>query len=502
MAQTYSIEELGRRVRASDPQTFSGFSDQQIGERILQRKPELQSMVSITPSQNNQNPSPLPSSSSSQQPPQEGFVKGLVKSIAKPFLEPTAAAVNAVNAIGSLTKGGFSQQAANQANQNLHTTYNLPFFGEVKPAFTGEESLPESFKKQAGYGAEIASNIVGGEGVGAAGKEFGKQLIKQGIRQGVKYGALTGGLGEFGRSLQDNQGALETAKRTGEGILGGGVVGGALGGVSPLISGAINKIKNPVLNQGQKGVSEALEVIRPQLNKKETQAALQAGRGKISGLFRTNEITPSSRDYDIAQAVEGIVSKKNTTPANINLLHNEIEKDANQVIEGLKQNNAIFNKNQIRSALNAAKQSEDRMLTLAGDEAAEKAYNGAIDVFMKVLDRKPKTLSGLLEARKEFDTILRRAGAFAKDNPKSIAAKDIRQIANNFIDSKLPEGHPFKDLLNRQNLMYEAIENISEKGTRDVGKNALQRLKTKYPNAVKAAGYVAGGGILGKVLSE
>jgi uncharacterized lipoprotein YehR (DUF1307 family) len=45
MAETYTIEQIGQRVRQRKPEAFGGFSDTQIGERMIQRSPELKSLV-------------------------------------------------------------------------------------------------------------------------------------------------------------------------------------------------------------------------------------------------------------------------------------------------------------------------------------------------------------------------------------------------------------------------------------------------------------------------
>lgn len=446
-------------------------------------------------------------SSQPPQPKQDGFFKGLIKSATKTVLEPTASVVNVSNAVDSLIKGGFSQDAVNQAGRDLRQTYNLPFFGETKPAFTGDESIGESFKKQAGYGAEIASYLVGGKGAGSLIKNSGESLVKQGVKQGAKFGALTGALSEGGKAAEQNKSGWDIAGNAIGGGVGGAFLGGALGGVSPFLGKLINKVKNPVAAQEQKALSETMDIIKPQLSAKEKQAALNAGRGQTTGLLKTTEIAPSNRDFEIADTVKNVVSKKKSNVANIDALHSEIKKDADTVIQGLKEHNSIYNKNQVQAALNKVKQSDESMMTFAGDDAAERAYDGAVGVFMKILDRKPKNLAGMLEARKEFDDLARRtiSGVFEKENPRSIAVRDVRRMANEFISSKLPEGHPFKELLNRQSTMFDAIDNISKKTTGDVGKNMLQIFAKKHPTITKAAkivGTLGAGGALGKKIFE
>jgi hypothetical protein len=40
MEEKMTIEELGQFIRSKNPQEFSEFTDQQIGERVLERNPE------------------------------------------------------------------------------------------------------------------------------------------------------------------------------------------------------------------------------------------------------------------------------------------------------------------------------------------------------------------------------------------------------------------------------------------------------------------------------
>lgn len=43
----YTIADLGARVRQRNPDAFSGFTDEQIGERILARKPDLKNIIKV-----------------------------------------------------------------------------------------------------------------------------------------------------------------------------------------------------------------------------------------------------------------------------------------------------------------------------------------------------------------------------------------------------------------------------------------------------------------------
>lgn len=102
--------------------------------------------------------SPNKSSSSSSTPTTEkkdNFFVGLAKNIARPFAEVGTSAYNAVSGIDKLLQGDLQG-----ANREIHSTRNIPFLGETKPAVTGDESLGEATKKMAGYGAQMASTLV------------------------------------------------------------------------------------------------------------------------------------------------------------------------------------------------------------------------------------------------------------------------------------------------------------------------------------------------------
>lgn len=207
----------------------------------------------------------------------EGFFKGLVKGAAKPFLEVGATVNNTKNAIGSLVKGGFNQEAVNQADRDLHQTYNLPFFGETKPALTGDESFGESVKKQVGYGAELASNFVPvGKGV-SVGKDVikavGKDAIKKTGGQILKNTLKTSGQFAASSAL-GNTGTQLVNKDIGD-FSGGEVAGSAaIGGLIPLTLGTgrlagrgtsnfVKGVKNTIAPDVESALTKA---IKPKAN--------------------------------------------------------------------------------------------------------------------------------------------------------------------------------------------------------------------------------------------
>jgi len=128
---------------------------------------------------------------------QDGFFKGLAKSIAKPFAETATTGYNTLAAAGNLLSGDVEG-----AEKALEAKRDLPFMGETKPSFTGKEGFGEGIKKMAGYGAEMASTVapIGEIGLGA------KALAK-----GAGKMALQAGVGTAGRELED-KGTIDPAE--------------------------------------------------------------------------------------------------------------------------------------------------------------------------------------------------------------------------------------------------------------------------------------------------
>lgn len=259
----------------------------------------------------------------------------------------------------------------------------------------------------------------------------------------------------------------------------------------------------------EQATKKGLKAIMPaakDLTKLEKENALQQGRGTVKGLFNQFDVVASEKEKDVARTVGKIV--KNDNPIkDIGRLENAVAKKGDEVIQYLKGNDIGFDENKVRGVLQDVVNSDERQLFLVGDEAAQKTYNGTMETFMKVLKRKPQTLSGLLETRKEFDQIAKRSisGVFDKMNPKSVAVQDIRRAVNDFIANELPEGNPYKAQLKEMSHMYTGVEYLSEKGAKDVGTNAISRWMNRNPikrKILKGGGLATLGAVGGKGLYD
>lgn len=206
--QNYSIEEIGRRVRARQPDAFANFTDAEIGQRMIERHPELSNVAS----------SPEMTSPNSQIPSEgDGILKTIVKGVAKPFAEFGTSVYNVGSSIGKLAKGDV--QGADQA---LSAHRNIPYLGDTKPLATGKESTLEAAKKMGAYGTQIASTIIPVGKVAGAGKPIATGLSglaqRIGTSRATQFG-LANVLGETGREVSEGE-DLSLKKIAASGALG------------------------------------------------------------------------------------------------------------------------------------------------------------------------------------------------------------------------------------------------------------------------------------------
>ena len=129
MPEQYSIEEFGQKIKERYPE-YQNIDNKQLGQKMLEKYPEYSDRVNLQPSsQTKSSPSTnYSSNSSSSSTKSDGFLKSMVKSIAKPFSEVGTSIYNVGSSIKSLASGDVQGAA-----QELDKTRNIPFLGETKP---------------------------------------------------------------------------------------------------------------------------------------------------------------------------------------------------------------------------------------------------------------------------------------------------------------------------------------------------------------------------------
>tara|TARA_R110002167_G_scaffold354483_1_gene568395 strand:- start:43 stop:1815 length:1773 start_codon:yes stop_codon:yes gene_type:complete len=203
----------------------------------------------------------------------------------------------------------------------------------------------------------------------------------------------------------------------------------------------------------------------------------QAGRTTEEGIFRNKVIAPSAEEIKIAQSIDGIkgVSPRNTLTGNRNIIEAEIGVEANILKESLKDSPYIFTTKEIDDAFAISIKNLESAPLIVGDAA--KVGERLISKAKEIVAQNPKTSSGLLRSRQEFDRYVRsqKPKAFdeALDNALTTSVREVRTTLNNLVIQKNPS-KKVKESLSRQFNLYSAVDNISTKAAAELN-NAVTR---------------------------
>jgi hypothetical protein len=281
-------------------------------------------------------------------------------------------------------------------------------------------------------------------------------------------------------------------------------------GGTKLISKGVSKIAGTLEKSSVKATEKETgaflrKLITPEQTKlvKEAQVARTIEKGK--GIFKRSEILPTKEQLSIESVLkETPVSQKNTYQQNYNIIKNINTNLAKELEKKVAETKFIIPKKETIAKLNNAvvKLSESPLIT--GD--AEIMANRLIEGAKKFISQNPGTGSGLLKARKEFDSwvLSQKPKAFdAKaENAFTIANREVRNTINNLLESKAPNVG-VKQALTTQHNLYKALDIIAPKAATEADSaigRSLQKIgevlgiKNK---AVQATAAVAGIGGLG-----
>lgn len=422
----------------------------------------------------------------------------------------SAAISSGVNALGGNIGGGSKNfQSEYQRARDINNQVVSP----TKAISGGEVSAPardvttsqgvEQTLGDIGQGALNVATLGEGSaalsGVKAGIKPVVENIANVGYKQAIKTGAALGAGYGATSAMQEGKGFIDTTKQAAGGALLGAGLGLAGEGIAQGISKA-GKISSEV--QGVKNTKAnnfALDLVSPKPTEAVKIQALKEGRVSEQGLLNASKILPSKRDIQLADTVKGIVSPKKSATQNLDLIGNKVDEINTGVKAFVKANKSPFNTKQLTSQLNQGK--GELNLIFAGDKQAEKTYNAVVKEFVKNV--KNKDTYGLLEARQTFDNIPAIKKLLSSqglgENVKKEIVLTVRGKANEYVASLLPKGNKFREALLNEHKMLEAMQNIAEKNTKEIGVNKLQSLTQKYPILKAIAGGLATGIGLGGI---
>lgn len=262
---------------------------------------------------------------------------------------------------------------------------------------------------------------------------------------------------------------------------------------APVVEKAAGKAALEVEKRAAKqALDKAMDATKPVLSKIETEEAIAAGRGK-KGLFKT-VLEPSKEDVRIAETVQDVVKGDNPFD-DIQAVKGKIKTTSEDIRKVLAADKSGYNKNQIRSMLQKAK--DESRIVFGSDKTQQSAYDAVVDEMMRQVDKQPQNLEGLWNARQKFDDVIEDKfpgllGNPAGDNVRRNAVKDVRRALNQFIDAEAPDS-AFAKGMKQMTDMNNAIERISVKSAQSMDKNILERAST----AISRHPLVAGASLLG-----
>lgn len=359
-------------------------------------------------------------------------------------------------------------------------------FGEI---MKGSDSALESGKLALKPGSKVASFIekMGASNLTSAapkveekGASLGGRLLK-GVATGAPLGAGFG----FAGGMQANQSPKDLAVSTATGA----VAGAALGAGADAIFG--------------KKSASLVDSVSPRL----TPAIAEEAGGNTSKSLLSGKITinPSERTLKIANASEGIIDPTKTFSEQANQADKGISAEAERLKSDIESVDHPVPKKDIKSNL----RNIERPVLIASDTTLNNAYSKVLTKASDIIDKADGTVSGMLDARKDFDNFVKKQFPNLYESeqmtPMRTAIKDIRNEWNDFIASNLPDDVKYKASLEKQSLLYDAKETLSDKAARgapkvkgEIGTTRFSRMSSKIPKLVK--GGIVGGAVSGGII--
>lgn len=419
------------------------------------------------------------------------FAGNVIRGMIKPFAEVGTNIVNAGQvAVGATPTQPFS-------NDYLGKVEGLGKVDITKMPW--DKANTQTVKKSIGTGLEIGSTLATPGGVKNIAEQGLKGLVKQGSIQGAKFGASTMAAQSAGQALSENktfgQAALKGLGGAATGLVGGAVLGGATGllgaGLEKAGVKAIANNRTNLVNQDQ-----IIDMVNPKLGPKQVQQAIKSGQGVKSGVMGDVFLKPSPRVIKAADSVTGIVDPNKTLIENVNSVRNAITNEA----ESLKSRIAQVDHPYVFKELQSKLKSIEEPISIKSDMTLSKQFGLVREAAMNIAKKNGGMVSTLLDARKEFDSLIEKEFPTLYDRanaPMKNAIISIRTGLNDFIKKELPTGFGFDDSMAKQTNMFNAIDGMSTKAGKEVGTSSIGRTIQRNPittGLIRRAGEIVGAG--------
>lgn len=260
----------------------------------------------------------------------------------------------------------------------------------------------------------------------------------------------------------------------------------ALAGAKTDIVSATEKVKGKISKTlAPKTTDEKiLEAITPDLSKSKASQLAKAGGAEVKKgtIFDTVGVKTTERMTKVKDAIKGIYNPDITYTENLNNIRTAIGTEA----ENLKSMISKVDHPYTFKELNAKLNSVDLPISFKNDAAQAKTLKDITSAAMKISQESGGKISSLLDARKQFDTLVEEnfPNLYDKGKPTNTyyAVTRTRNAINDFIEANLPKDANFKASLQKQSLMYDAMDSLAPKAGEEVGtkSNVLLRKIKKF----------------------
>jgi len=198
------------------------------------------------------------------------------------------------------------------------------------------------------------------------------------------------------------------------------------------------------------------------------------------GPLRRREWQPNARDQNVIETLADIkeINPKRSYTYNYRVVQKDIASSA-QAVDNMivAQNKAIDTDVLTEDLLGAIVEfKQDPVFRLATGDAQKIAAELG-QIALEMVQKHGTDLNGVLKARREFDSALRRASSTVLDaesaSGRALAAKAIRNVLNNTLKTNT-RGEKLHSLLDRQHNAFLALDAMSNKRAKELG-NMLAR---------------------------
>ncbi len=372
------------------------------------------------------------------------------------------------------------------AYQGVGKAVQQGFGGQINPASAVLQGAGAVASGVGGLINDVATHlpVVGGAVQGA------ENMLGQGIGAAAQTApgqAVVGAVNQFSQAhpeLAGDIGAAGNIAGLASSLIGGGEAGIAV--KEGLESAAAKGLLGDTIKAAsdRAAFNEALDVVSPKATAGVLKKGIKSGRGVLQG--GVESIAPDQQTINAAKAAAGIVKKGNTAVENANAVRGAISDTATGLKKelGSMEITPIVSQEELLQLRTQAMQEIGANPTMVGN-----AEESAKRIFTKFQSLLPQTSDvtalDVLNARQKLDSwiqSLKGSNIFdpATENAMSIALRSIRQGANKLIADKAP-GVAVKEALAKQSSLYDALDNIAAKGTKEIGTTRLGRFATRHP---------------------